>query len=203
MLRCINGLETSSGVITVADLEVHANKAELRALRQKVGMIFQQFNLFPHLTVRRNVMLALTVVKKIKQAEPRRSREACWNGSGSAANAMPIPRNSRAGSNSVWRSPALAMQPVALLCDEITSALDPELVNEVLAVMRDLANRGHDPDDGDARNALRTRSLSPRGIHAPGPGFMRSDRRKRFRSTRDTRTAAVSRYGNLKTCKGS
>jgi polar amino acid transport system ATP-binding protein len=144
LLRCINGLETfQSGVITVADLEVHANKAELRALRQKVGMIFQQFNLFPHLTVQRNVMLALTVVKKIKQDEAAAIARGVLErvGLGSKCDAYPS-QLSGGQQQRVAIARALAMQPVALLCDEITSALDPELVNEVLAVMRDLANQG-------------------------------------------------------------
>jgi polar amino acid transport system ATP-binding protein len=144
LLRCINGLETfQNGVINVSGLEVHANKAELRALRQKVGMIFQQFNLFPHLTVQRNVMLALTVVKKIKQDEAAAIARTVLERVGLSSKCDAYPSQLSGGQQQrVAIARALAMQPVALLCDEITSALDPELVNEVLAVMRDLAHQG-------------------------------------------------------------
>jgi polar amino acid transport system ATP-binding protein len=144
LLRCINGLETfQHGAITVAGLKVHANKAELRALRQKVGMIFQQFNLFPHLTVQRNVMLALTVVKKIKQDEAAAIARDVLGRVGLGAKIDAYPSQLSGGQQQrVAIARALAMQPVALLCDEITSALDPELVSEVLAVMRDLASQG-------------------------------------------------------------
>jgi polar amino acid transport system ATP-binding protein len=144
LLRCINGLESfEQGSIRVAGTSVMDSPNQLRLLRQKVGMIFQQFNLFPHLTVGRNVMLAPMVVKKTKTAEAAALAREMLARVGLGEKFASYPGQLSGGQQQrVAIARALAMQPLALLCDEITSALDPELVNEVLAVMRDLASQG-------------------------------------------------------------
>ncbi|KTR03720.1 amino acid ABC transporter ATP-binding protein [Aureimonas ureilytica] len=144
LLRCINGLESiDGGSILVAGAQLLPDETHLKALRLKVGMIFQQFNLFPHLTAGRNVMLSQTVVKKVPKAEAeamaRRQLERV--GLGHKFDAYPD-ELSGGQQQRVAIARALAMQPIALLCDEITSALDPELVAEVLAVVRELAAEG-------------------------------------------------------------
>jgi polar amino acid transport system ATP-binding protein len=144
LLRCINGLEVfQKGGIDVAGSPVLNSAAALRVLRQKVGMIFQQFNLFPHMTAGRNVMLAPMVVKKMSAAQAEVIARKMLDRVGLGARFDSYPGQMSGGQQQrVAIARALAMEPLALLCDEITSALDPELVNEVLAVMRDLATQG-------------------------------------------------------------
>ncbi|MET3613129.1 polar amino acid transport system ATP-binding protein [Rhizobium aquaticum] len=144
LLRCINGLETiNAGSIAVAGAQLLPDELHLRALRLKVGMIFQQFNLFPHLTVGGNVMVSQTVVKKTAkdQAEAMARKMLDRVGLGHKFDAYPD-ELSGGQQQRVAIARALAMEPIALLCDEITSALDPELVQEVLAVVRELAAEG-------------------------------------------------------------
>ncbi|WP_207459282.1 amino acid ABC transporter ATP-binding protein [Azospirillum sp. SYSU D00513] len=144
LLRCINGLETiDDGSILVAGAHVLPDDLHLKALRLKVGMIFQQFNLFPHLSAGRNVMLSQMVVKKTPkdEAEAMARRMLDRVGLGHKFDAFPD-QLSGGQQQRVAIARALAMQPIALLCDEITSALDPELVNEVLAVVKELAADG-------------------------------------------------------------
>jgi polar amino acid transport system ATP-binding protein len=144
LLRCVNGLEQiDGGAIMVADAQLGNDELRLRALRLKVGMIFQQFNLFPHLTVGRNVMLSPMVAKRMPQAEAADMAHAMLTRVGLAHKFDAWPDELSGGQQQrVAIARALAMQPLALLCDEITSALDPELVNEVLAVVRELAADG-------------------------------------------------------------
>ena len=140
LLRCINGLESiDEGSISVAGAQLLPDELHLKALRLKVGMIFQQFNLFPHLTAGRNVMLSQMVVKKAaaKDAEAMARKMLDCVGLGHKFDAYPE-ELSGGQQQRVAIARALAMQPMALLCDEITSALDPELVNEVLAVVNEL-----------------------------------------------------------------
>ena len=144
LLRCINGLETiDDGAISVSGAQLLPDELHLRALRLKVGMIFQQFNLFPHLTAGGNVMLSQTVVRKTPKAEAEAMARKMLArvGLGEKFNALPD-ELSGGQQQRVAIARALAMQPIALLCDEITSALDPELVSEVLAVVRELAAEG-------------------------------------------------------------
>ncbi|MBB5573443.1 MULTISPECIES: amino acid ABC transporter ATP-binding protein [Rhizobium] len=144
LLRCINGLETiDDGAISVAGAQLLPDDVHLKALRLKVGMIFQQFNLFPHLSAGRNVMLSQMVVKKATKndAEAMARRMLDRVGLGHKFDAYPD-ELSGGQQQRVAIARALAMQPIALLCDEITSALDPELVAEVLAVVRELAGEG-------------------------------------------------------------
>lgn len=144
LLRCINGLETiDDGSIMVADAKLGNSELQLRKLRLKVGMIFQQFNLFPHLTVGRNIMLSPIVSKKAGTAEAEALARVMLQRVGLAHRFDAWPSELSGGQQQrVAIARALAMQPMALLCDEITSALDPELVNEVLGVVRSLAADG-------------------------------------------------------------
>nr|WP_064493791.1 amino acid ABC transporter ATP-binding protein [Pseudomonas chengduensis] len=143
-LRTLNGLESiNDGVIEVDGEYIDAARADLRSLRQKVGMVFQQFNLFPHLTVGQNVMLAPQVVKKTSRAEAERIARQMLERVGLAEKFDAYPERLSGGQQQrVAIARALAMSPKVLLCDEITSALDPELVNEVLAVVKQLASEG-------------------------------------------------------------
>lgn len=144
LLRSINGLETiDKGHIEVDGTVLDVERTDLRALRLKVGMIFQQFNLFPHLTVVQNVILAVQVVKKVDKAATHDLALQMLDKVGLKAKADAMPSQLSGGQQQrVAIARALAMSPKILLCDEITSALDPELVNEVLAVVRDLAHEG-------------------------------------------------------------
>ncbi|MBF7681902.1 amino acid ABC transporter ATP-binding protein [Acinetobacter sp. B5B] len=144
LLRSINGLETiDQGYIEVDGTVLDVDRTDLRELRLKVGMIFQQFNLFPHLSVVQNVMLAVQVVKKIDKAKTHALALDMLDKVGLKAKADAMPNQLSGGQQQrVAIARALAMSPKILLCDEITSALDPELVNEVLAVVRDLAHEG-------------------------------------------------------------
>ena len=145
LLRCINGLEVfQSGALSVDGQPLlHGNAAAMRELRQHVGMIFQGFNLFPHLSVGRNVMLAPGLVKKTdKAAGEQRARQLLARvGLGEKFDAWPD-QLSGGQQQRVAIARALAMDPAVLLCDEITSALDPELVGEVLRVVESLADEG-------------------------------------------------------------
>ncbi|MCU1724286.1 MULTISPECIES: amino acid ABC transporter ATP-binding protein [unclassified Pseudomonas] len=144
LLRTLNGLESiNDGVIEVDGEYLDAARADLRSLRQKVGMIFQQFNLFPHLSVGENVMLAPQLVKKTSNADARTLAQQMLDrvGLGNRFDAYPD-QLSGGQQQRVAIARALAMSPKVLLCDEITSALDPELVSEVLSVVRELAREG-------------------------------------------------------------
>lgn len=143
-LRTLNGLESiNDGVIEVDGEYIDAARADLRSLRQKVGMVFQQFNLFPHLTVGENVMLAPQVVKKIPRTEAEQIARQMLERVGLSEKFDAYPERLSGGQQQrVAIARALAMSPKVLLCDEITSALDPELVNEVLAVVKQLASEG-------------------------------------------------------------
>ncbi|RWP40055.1 MAG: amino acid ABC transporter ATP-binding protein [Mesorhizobium sp.] len=144
LLRCINGLETiDEGSIVVAGAQFLPDEMHLKALRLKVGMIFQQFNLFPHLTAGGNVMLSQMVVKKTPKKDAEAVARKMLDRVGLAHKFDALPDELSGGQQQrVAIARALAMQPIALLCDEITSALDPELVAEVLAVVKELAAEG-------------------------------------------------------------
>ncbi|MEJ6783990.1 amino acid ABC transporter ATP-binding protein [Aminobacter sp. Piv2-1] len=144
LLRCVNGLETiDSGSITVSGVVLSREPKQLRALRLEVGMIFQQFNLFPHLTAGENVALAQVVVIGRSKAEAHEIAKQNLRRVGLSEKFDAYPHQLSGGQQQrVAIARALAMSPKALLCDEITSALDPELVGEVLAVVRSLASEG-------------------------------------------------------------
>jgi len=145
LLRCINGLEVfQHGALSVQGQALrHDDPMAMRALRQQVGMIFQSFNLFPHLNVGRNVMLAPGLVKGTPAAELQGRARALLQRVGLADKFDAFPDQLSGGQQQrVAIARALAMDPGVLLCDEITSALDPELVGEVLGVVEGLARDG-------------------------------------------------------------
>ena len=144
ILRCINGLETyESGDITIEGARVDRNARSIVAIRTQVSMVFQRFNLFPHRTALENVIEGPVFVKKEKRAQAVERGRALLAQVGLAdkADAHP-PQLSGGQQQRVAIARALAMQPKAILFDEPTSALDPELVGEVLSVMRKLAETG-------------------------------------------------------------
>ncbi|MFD2262991.1 amino acid ABC transporter ATP-binding protein [Lacibacterium aquatile] len=144
LLRCINGLESiDEGSILVGGVHLSTEESALKALRLKVGMIFQQFNLFPHLSAGGNVMLSPQVVKKAAKAPTEELAKKMLERVGLGHKFDAYPDQLSGGQQQrVAIARALAMEPMALLCDEITSALDPELVAEVLAVVKSLASEG-------------------------------------------------------------
>ncbi len=145
LLRCINGLETfEAGTLSVDQCALlHHDASAMRELRQRVGMIFQSFNLFPHLTVGRNIMLAPTLVKKETTEQAKLRAQKLLERVGLSDKFEAFPDQLSGGQQQrVAIARALAMSPSVLLCDEITSALDPELVGEVLRVVESLAEEG-------------------------------------------------------------
>jgi len=145
LLRCINGLEAfQEGALTVDGQPLkQGDAAAMRALRQHVGMVFQSFNLFPHLTVGRNILLAPGLVKGQRGTEAEAMARRLLDRVGLADKYDAWPDQLSGGQQQrVAIARALAMQPAVLLCDEITSALDPELVGEVLKVVAGLAADG-------------------------------------------------------------
>ena len=144
MLRCINALEDpDKGTITVDGIEVTSRRTNINKLREHLGMVFQRFNLWPHKTVLENVMLGQMVVSgKDKEAARKKAIETLTRvGLAAKADDYPV-RLSGGQQQRVAIARALAMDPKAILFDEPTSALDPELVGEVLAVMKSLADEG-------------------------------------------------------------
>ncbi len=144
LLYCINALEPiQGGTIRVDGTEVHAKGTDLNKLRQRMGMVFQQWNSFPHLTAIENVALAPRIVKGKSRAEAREiaARQLEHVGLGDKLDAYP---NALSGGQQqrLAIARALAMEPDYMLFDEATSALDPELVGEVLDTMRILAEEG-------------------------------------------------------------
>lgn len=144
LLRCINGLEmVQSGRIEVAGIETTKPGADLNLLRQRAGMVFQSYNLFPHLSVERNVMLALRLVHKKGLDEAREIARTMVAKVGLAEKLAAYPDELSGGQQQrVAIARSLAMQPTLMLFDEITSALDPELVGEVLKVLEGVAKEG-------------------------------------------------------------
>lgn len=177
VLRCINGLETyDAGVITIDGMKVDAKSKSIRQICRSVGMVFQRFNLFPHRTVLDNVIEGPVYVKgePIDKARKRGKELLDRVGLSAKYNAYP-PQLSGGQQQRVAIARALAMEPKAMLFDEPTSALDPELVGEVLGVMKSLAQEGMTMvvvthEMGFAR-AVSTRTLFLEGgsIVAQGP----------------------------------
>lgn len=144
LLRCINGLETyEEGVVIVDSQEVTDNEFKLRMLSRSVGMVFQNFNLFPHMSAGQNVMLAPRLVLKKSEDECRALAEEMLDKVGLKDKFDQAPNSMSGGQQQrVAIARSLAMNPKVLLCDEITSALDPELVGEVLKVLEQLKAEG-------------------------------------------------------------
>ena len=144
LIRTVNGLERiQSGEIAVLGESLARRGVSLPALRTRVGMVFQSFNLFPHMTALENIMLAPMKVKKASRAEAEKSARALLERVGLREKAANYPANLSGGQQQrVAIARALAMQPKIMLFDEPTSALDPEMINEVLDVMTALAREG-------------------------------------------------------------
>jgi ABC-type polar amino acid transport system ATPase subunit len=144
VLRCINHLETpTSGTIWVDGRRLTHDHKDINAIRAEVGMVFQQFNLFPHLTVLKNLMLAQRVVRRRNRAEAERVARQQLERVGIPEKAEAYPEQLSGGQQQrVAIARALAMNPKIMLFDEPTSALDPEMIKEVLDVMLSLAREG-------------------------------------------------------------
>ncbi len=144
ILRCLNGLErVDAGEIRIADFMVTDDKTNLRRLRQEVGIVFQHYNLFPHLTVERNITLALTVVKRMPDTAAREIAQRVLAQVGLSEKINAYPEQLSGGQQQrVAIARSLAVSPKVMLFDEVTSALDPELKEEVLQVVEDLARQG-------------------------------------------------------------
>lgn len=143
-LRCLNLLEdVTSGDVLIEGVSLTDKYTNLNKLRSEVGMVFQQFNLFPHMTVIDNIMLAPTMVSKASKKDAREFAEQLLEKVGLADKANVYPDTLSGGQKQrVAIARALAMKPKIMLFDEPTSALDPELVEEVLLVMKGLADEG-------------------------------------------------------------
>lgn len=143
-LRCINLLETpTSGHIEINGVDITHSKTDVMEMRQRVGMVFQHFNLFPHMTVLQNVTYAPVCVKKVPKPKAKVKGMELLHKVGLAEKADVFPSKLSGGQKQrVAIARALAMEPEIMLFDEPTSALDPEMVKEVLDVMKDLAVSG-------------------------------------------------------------
>lgn len=167
MLRCINLLEKpTGGHIFIEGKEITDPKTDVNKLREHVGMVFQQFNLFPQLTALKNVMLAQRKVLKRSKEEAERIAHFELDRVGLGDRADYFPAQLSGGQQQrVAIARALAMEPHVMLFDEATSALDPELVRGVLDVMRSLAEEGNDDGRRHARNAIRQGCGGSRHLH--------------------------------------
>ncbi|MDR6586222.1 amino acid ABC transporter ATP-binding protein [Herbaspirillum sp. BH-1] len=143
-LRCINRLEQiDEGQISVCSHAVHADGLDLRTLRRDVGIVFQSYNLFPHLTVLQNITLGPTAVKRMPAAQANTLAQDVLTRVGLSDKAQAYPEQLSGGQQQrVAIARSLAMQPQLMLFDEVTSALDPELTGEVLKVMEQMAAEG-------------------------------------------------------------
>jgi polar amino acid transport system ATP-binding protein len=144
LLRCVNLLESiDAGRIVVEGDEITAPGVDVNLIRRRIGIVFQSYNLFPHMTVMRNVTLAPTKVLKLSQAEATDRARSLLDRFGLDDKALEYPDRLSGGQQQrVAITRALAMRPDIMLLDEVTSALDPELVGEVLDVIRELAAGG-------------------------------------------------------------
>lgn len=144
LLRCINALETiSQGKVVVDGVSVHARDTNLNRLRQEMGMVFQHFNLYPHLSILANITLAPLKVRKVSRQEAEQKAMFYLEKVGLPDKAKVFPAQLSGGQQQrVAIARALAMAPKIMLFDEPTSALDPEMIGEVLDVMKNLAQEG-------------------------------------------------------------
>lgn len=145
LIRCINGLEEiDSGQIIVDDLPMHNNDKNLSEIRKEVGMIFQHFNLFPHLTILENITLAPSLVKKTSKEEAEKEAMTLLEKVKLSDKAQSYPSGLSGGQQQrVAIARSLVMKPKIILFDEPTSALDPETIGDVLSIMKDLAKEDY------------------------------------------------------------
>ena len=185
MIRCINRLEAhQEGQIVVDGTELTDDLRSLDTIRREVGMVFQSFNLFPHLTMLENCTLAPIWVRKMPKAEAEELAMNFLTRVKIPEQAKKYPGQLPAASSSASRLHArCACEPKIMLFDEPTSALDPEMIKEVLDVMIELAEYRHDHGLRDARDGLRAPGGRPRRVHGP-----RRNRRKRARRNGCSRT---------------
>ena len=143
-LRCLNLLDTpTKGQILIDDEDITDKKIDVNKVRKKMGMVFQQFNLFPHLTILENITIAPQLVNKVSKQEAIKKAEELLSRVGLSEKRDSYPSQLSGGQKQrVAIARALAMNPEIMLFDEPTSALDPEMVGEVLDVMKNLANEG-------------------------------------------------------------
>ena len=143
-LRCLNLLEeVTDGAIYIEGVKINDPKTNINDIRTEVGMVFQQFNLFPHMTVLDNITMAPMQIRKLKKADAEKLAIDLLDKVGLREKAHSYPQQLSGGQQQrVAIARALAMKPKIMLFDEPTSALDPEMVNEVLDVMKDLAKEG-------------------------------------------------------------
>ena len=143
-LRCLNKLERlTSGRIVIDDYDISDKKVDINKVRENIGMVFQQFNLFPNMTVKKNIMMAPVELKKMTQEEAEAKAMQLLERVGLSEKAAAYPGELSGGQQQrVAIARALAMNPDIMLFDEPTSALDPEMVGEVLDVMKELAAEG-------------------------------------------------------------
>lgn len=143
-LRCLNLLEVpTSGTITFEEKDITSKATNINKMREKMGMVFQQFNLFPHKTVKQNICLAPMRVRKISSEQAEAKAKELLNKVGLIDKIDAYPASLSGGQKQrIAIARALAMEPDVMLFDEPTSALDPEMVGEVLNVMKDLAKEG-------------------------------------------------------------
>ena len=200
LLRCVNLLEPiDGGRIVVGGDEVTGRAVDVNRVRREIGIVFQAFNLFPHMSVLENVTLgAAQGARPLEGARRTPRRPRCSRASDSPTSATSTPTGSRAASSSGSRSSrALAMQPQLLLLDEVTSALDPELVAEVLDVIRELAAGGMTMliathEMGFARDVARPRLLPRRRPDPRGGAARARSSARRARSARSSSSSGSS-----------
>ncbi len=144
LLRCVNKLEeVTAGEVIVDDYNISDNRTDINKVRENIGMVFQHFNLFPHMSVLKNITFAPVELKKQSEAEARKTALQLLERVGLSDKADAFPGSLSGGQKQrVAIARALAMNPDIMLFDEPTSALDPEMVGEVLGVMKDLASEG-------------------------------------------------------------
>ena len=171
-LRCIDRLETiDRGEITVCGHRVDQPRVDLQALRLDVGIVFQSYNLFPHLTIEENITLAPRAAKRMPRPKHASWPAPCWPASGLSEKAYAYPEQLSGGQQQrVAIARSLAMQPKVMLFDEVTSALDPELHRR--GAQGDRGPRGgrHDDGDGHARDGIRAQGRRSYRVHARRQG---------------------------------